>query len=94
MRIDSSTTALFGTQPVTKTNRSEATKSLRSGSEVQSPFSVQLTNMVDKLSGVQASSGEIRTEKVDTIRQQLTDGSYNISGQDVASKLLLALQSQ
>ncbi len=94
MRIDSSTTALFGTQPVTKTNRSEAIKSLRSGSEVQSPFNVQLTNMVDKLSGVQASSGDIRTEKVDAIRQQLTDGSYNISGQDVASKLLLALQSQ
>ena len=90
MRIDSSTTAIFGAQPVMKTNKSEA---VRSTQAAQSPFSVQLTNMVEKLSGVQPSSGEIRPEKVSAISQQLANGSYNISGQDVASKMLLALQA-
>ena len=93
MRIDSSTTAIFGAQPVMKTAKSEAAKTVKQGSEVQSPFNVQLTNMVEKLSGVQPSSGEVRSEKVQSISQQLANGSYNISGQDVAAKMLLALQS-
>ncbi len=93
MRIDSATTAIFGAQPVMKTAKSEASRSAQSTAAVQSPFSVQLTNMVEKLSGVQPSSGEIRPEKVQDISQQLASGSYNISGQDVAEKMLMALTS-
>ncbi|QOX77723.1 flagellar biosynthesis anti-sigma factor FlgM [Trichlorobacter lovleyi] len=93
MRIDSATTAIFGAQPVMKTAKSEASRSVQSTAAVQSPFSVQLTNMVEKLSGVQPSSGEIRPEKVQDISQQLASGSYNISGQDVAEKMLMALTS-
>ncbi len=88
MRIDSATTAIYGAQPVMKTAKSEATRETRSTSAAQSPFSVQLTNM---LSGVQPSGGEVRTEKVQNISQQLASGNYNISGQDVASKMLMAL---
>lgn len=91
MRIDSSTTAIFGAQPVMKTAKSESARSTTSTSEVQSAFSVQLTNMVDKLSSVQPSSGEIRPDKVQNISQQLASGSYNISGQDVAEKMLQTL---
>lgn len=91
MRIDSSTTAIFGAQPVMKTAKSEAARETKSTSGVQSPFSVQLTNMVEKLSSVQPSGGDIRPEKVQDISQRLADGSYNISGQDVAAKMLLAL---
>lgn len=92
MRIDSSTTAIFGAQPIMKSTKSDAAKAVKQSSELQSPFNVQLTNMVEKLSGVQASSGEIRPDKVQAISQQLANGSYNISGQDVAAKMLLALQ--
>lgn len=92
MRIDSATTAIFGTQPVMKTGRSEAAKAAKATGEAGSPFSVQLTNMVEKLGTVQPSSGEIRSEKVQDISRRLADGSYNISGQDVAAKMLLALQ--
>jgi len=91
MRIDSATTAIFGAQPVMKTAKTEAARSTKSASEVQSPFSVQLTNMVEKLSNVQPSSGEVRPEKVSQISQQLASGKYSISGQDVAAKMLLAL---
>lgn len=91
MRIDSATTAIFGAQPVMKTVKNESVREAKSASAVQSPFSVQLTNMVEKLSSVQPSSGEVRTEKVQSISQQLASGSYNISGQDVAAKMLLAL---
>ncbi|MDK9717381.1 MAG: flagellar biosynthesis anti-sigma factor FlgM [Trichlorobacter sp.] len=92
MRIDSSTTAIFGAQPVIKTAKSEASRAPQASSGVQSPFSVQLTNMVEKLSSVQPSSGDIRLDKVQDISQQLANGSYNISGQDVAEKMLMALQ--
>ncbi len=91
MRIDSSTTAIFGAQPVMKTAKSESVRSTTSASEVQSAFSVQLTNMVEKLSNVQPSSGEIRPDKVQNISQQLANGSYNISGKDVAEKMLQTL---
>lgn len=93
MRIDNATTAIFGTQPVMKTAKSGAAQAAKSAGEIQSPFSVQLSNMVEKLSGVQPSSGEIRTDKVQQISSQLASGSYNISGQDVAAKMLLALQA-
>lgn len=35
---------------------------------------------------------ELRREKVAAIRDQLASGSYNISGRDVASKILNALK--
>ncbi len=92
MRIDNATTAIFGAQPIMKTAKSESARETKSTSDVQSPFSVQLTNMVDKLSSVQPSSGEVRPEKVQSISQQLASGNYSISGQDVAAKMLLALQ--
>lgn len=91
MRIDSSTTAIFGAQPVMKTAKSENVSSAKAAAGVQSPFNVQLTNMVEKLSSVQPSSGEVRADKVQDISQQLASGSYNISGQDVAEKMLRAL---
>ncbi len=92
MRIDNSTTAIFGTQPIIRSSRTETARSASATGEVQSPFSVQLTNMVEKLSSVQPSSGEVRPEKVKDIGQQLASGNYNISGQDVAAKMLLTLQ--
>jgi negative regulator of flagellin synthesis FlgM len=41
----------------------------------------------------QMAEDEARLEKLNTIRQQLAEGSYNISGKDVAEKMLKILQS-
>jgi negative regulator of flagellin synthesis FlgM len=53
---------------------------------------VQLTNLVERLAGVQASSGDIRPEKVADISSRLAQGNYSISSKDVAAKMLLVLK--
>jgi len=42
---------------------------------------------------LQMAEDEARLEKLNIIRQQLAEGSYNISGKDVAEKMLKILQS-
>jgi anti-sigma28 factor (negative regulator of flagellin synthesis) len=42
---------------------------------------------------VQLSDDEARRERLNSIRQQLAAGSYNISGKDVADKMLKILKS-
>jgi anti-sigma28 factor (negative regulator of flagellin synthesis) len=41
----------------------------------------------------QMSEDEARLEKLNTVRRQLAEGSYSISGKDVAEKMLKLLQS-
>ena len=41
----------------------------------------------------QMTEDEARLQKLNTIRQQLVEGSYNISGKNVAEKILKILQS-
>jgi flagellar biosynthesis anti-sigma factor FlgM len=41
---------------------------------------------------VQLAEDEARREKLDSIRQKLAEGSYNISGKDVAEKMLNVLK--
>lgn len=41
----------------------------------------------------QMSDDAARLEKLNVIRRQLAEGSYNISGKDVAEKMLKILQS-
>jgi anti-sigma28 factor (negative regulator of flagellin synthesis) len=41
---------------------------------------------------IQLADDEARRERLDIIRQQLAEGSYNISGKDVADKMLKALK--
>ncbi len=41
---------------------------------------------------LQLADDEARRERVDAIRQQLAEGSYNISGKDVANKILNVLK--
>jgi len=51
------------------------------------PAEVTLTS-----AAIQLADDEARRERVDTIRQQLAEGSYNISGKDVAGKILNILK--
>lgn len=92
MRIDSE--ILTGSlQPVNRTKQSERVRATQAAKAADSPFQVQLSNLMEKANSVAPSSGEIRQEKVDSVRNQLAAGSYNISGNDVALKMLSLLGS-
>lgn len=44
------------------------------------------------MAAVRLAEDEARRERLDIIRQQLAEGSYNISGKDVADKMLNVLK--
>lgn len=92
MKIDSSFTSIYSGLNIRKSQGAGSIKELKSSEGVKSPFSLQLTNMVTRLSDIKPSSGEIRPEKVAEISRRLADGSYNISGQAVAEKMLAVLK--
>ena len=50
-------------------------------------FNVQLST-----AATQGSEDEVRLERLNAIRQQLAEGTYNISGKDVAEKILKVLK--
>lgn len=52
-----------------------------------SPVAVDLS-----MAAVRLAEDEARRERLDIIRQQLAEGSYNISGKDVADKMLNVLK--
>ncbi len=94
MRIESGsqTAMVFGVQPVMRNSEVEKSRQTSSAQGVTSPFHVQLSDLMAKVADVKASSGDVRWEKVRDIKEQLAEGSYNISGQDVAGKMLTLLQ--
>jgi anti-sigma28 factor (negative regulator of flagellin synthesis) len=47
---------------------------------------------VPSSAAVQLDDDEARRERLNAIRQQLAEGSYNISGKDVADKMLNVLK--
>ncbi|QEM66814.1 flagellar biosynthesis anti-sigma factor FlgM [Geobacter sp. FeAm09] len=51
-------------------------------------FSVELSATTGKLLSAAPAEETIRWEKVTSIRDQLAAGTYNISGKDVAAKML------
>lgn len=93
MRIDtSSQAAVFGVQPVVRSNETAKSRYANAAQDAGNPFQVQLSDLMAKLDGVQPSSGDVRWEKVNQIKEQLAQGSYNISGKEVAAKMLHLLQ--
>lgn len=93
MRIDTSSQAMvFGVKPVMRPHETEKSRYARSSQGPESPFHVQLSDLMAKVADVQPSNGEVRWEKVNQIKQQLAQGSYNISGQAVAAKMLQLLK--
>jgi flagellar biosynthesis anti-sigma factor FlgM len=55
-------------------------------------FSLELSAAVEQMKAT-PSEDEIRLDRVEAIRNQLAAGTYNISGTDVANKILKALKS-
>ena len=45
------------------------------------------------ISGAATNADEIRLDKIEAIRQKLAEGKYNISGSDVARKVLESLKN-
>lgn len=59
-----------------------------------SDFSVELSRQLEQLSTVSTlEEDELRKAKVEDIRNQLASGNYNISGKDVADRMLDMLKS-
>lgn len=93
MKIDTSSQAMiFGVQPVMRTAETEKSRYARGAQGTESAFHVQLSDLLAKVAEVEPSNGEVRMEKVNQIKAQLAQGSYNISGHDVAAKMLQLLQ--
>ncbi|MDP2806921.1 MAG: flagellar biosynthesis anti-sigma factor FlgM [bacterium] len=57
-----------------------------------SAFSVQLSTAVERMNAPDPEDDEIRRQKVEAIKQQLASGTYNLSGKDVANKILNTLK--
>jgi anti-sigma28 factor (negative regulator of flagellin synthesis) len=57
------------------------------GTADTSPTAVELS-----ATALQLADDEARRERLISIRQQLSEGSYNISGKDVASKILSVIK--
>lgn len=56
-------------------------------------FNVQISDKVKEMMAALPSEDDVRLDKVAAIREQLAKGNYNISGKDVADKILNALKS-
>lgn len=91
MRIDTGTqSTVSSVSSVNHAGSVNRTQAVKGSQAVQSAFQVQLTNL---LAEVQPSSGAVRPDKVAEISNKLSEGNYSISGQDVASKLLLTIKA-
>jgi flagellar biosynthesis anti-sigma factor FlgM len=55
-------------------------------------FSVHLSTVAEQAAAPVQDDDEARRARVAAIRDQLASGSYNISGKDVANKILNALK--
>ncbi len=56
-------------------------------------FKVDISDTVRQMIKTLPEEDEVRRDRVAAIRDQLASGSYNISGRDVASKILNALKN-
>lgn len=89
MKIDdrvSNYMALLQNEPAKPIPHSAAA-SLQQAVKAGSPAEVNLSP-----TAVQLADDEARRERLNSIRQQLAEGSYNISGKDVANKIINVLK--
>ena len=90
----------------TMLNNKQKNTATRSGKETSSPgkpdgapFSVTISRTAEnlikatELSKAPSGEDEIRPDKIAAIKDQLASGNYNISGRDVAIKILNALKN-
>jgi len=92
MKIDTGIQPLARPQSKTTTG-SAALKSgdAQSAQEGGGAFSVKLSSTTEKLLSGTPSEESINWDNVNSVKNQLAAGTYNISGKDVATKMLKAL---
>ena len=95
MKIDSSqqnySAALDASQKKADAYRPKGGASQAANAD-NNPINVQLSTVVERMNRPGPQEDEIRRQKVEAIRQQLASGTYNISGKDVADKILNLLK--
>ncbi|MHB8122393.1 MAG: flagellar biosynthesis anti-sigma factor FlgM [Desulfuromonadaceae bacterium] len=64
----------------------------KDAAESAAPVETAPADVVLSSTAIQLADDEARRERLKAIRQQLTEGSYNISGKDVADKILNVLK--
>lgn len=90
--IHSSTTAAANTalkKPVARP--AEEVKAVQKPTDAA--YKVSFSPQAEQLLKAAPSEEEVRRDKIAAIREQLAAGSYNISGKDVAAKILNALKN-
>ena len=78
---------------VKKKPATQAAQKAQQGGKADGAFDVQLSRVVEQIKTPAGDDDQIRRAKVEAIRQQLAAGTYNISGRDVADKILNALKA-
>ena len=92
MKINAGIHPLAG--PQNKTIKGSSTRKSADAQSAQGEgdaFSVKLSSTTEKLLSSAPAEETINLEKVTSIKNQLAAGTYNISGNDVATKMLNAL---
>ncbi|MEI6305388.1 MAG: flagellar biosynthesis anti-sigma factor FlgM [Deltaproteobacteria bacterium] len=71
----------------------KADKNAKTQANKPDAFSVKLSSALEQMkSTASLENDDARRDKVAAIRKQLASGTYNISGKDVASKILNAIK--
>ncbi|MDR3580368.1 MAG: flagellar biosynthesis anti-sigma factor FlgM [Oryzomonas sp.] len=92
MKIDTGIQPPSGPQNKTiKGSSAQKSAAAKSAQEEGDAFSVKLSSTTEQLLSGTPAEEPVNWEKVTSIRNQLAAGSYNISGTDVATKLLNVL---
>lgn len=79
---------------MTQLNSEAAKPAVPAGDETVTQNAAETAPVAVDLSptAIQLADDEARRKRLDIIRQQLAEGSYNISGKDVADKMLKILK--
>jgi len=92
MKIDTGIQPLSGPQiKIIKGSSAQKSADVQSAQEEGGAFSVKLSSTTEQLLSGTPAEEPINWEKVTSISNQLAAGTYNISGKDVAAKMLNAL---
>ena len=71
----------------------KADKNAKTQANKPDAFSVKLSSALEQMKSTSSlENDDARRDKVAAIRKQLASGTYNISGKDVASKILNAIK--
>lgn len=93
MKVETTVQNQILTKNQMQNNIAEPVGQKTASQEKTDAVNVQISERVKEMMAAVPSEDEVRLDKVAAIREQLAKGNYNISGKDVADKILTALKS-